>query len=133
MEKLFNDISVGITAIGGFLSIIFGGFDNLMITLICFIALDYITGILSAIYNKKLSSKIGFKGIIKKVVSLLVVCVGVLLQNKVGIPSVRDMIILFFISNEGISILENVSNTGLKIPPKLKKILKQIRSESEDK
>lgn len=127
MQKLFNNISILFSSIGGFLSIIFGGFDNLIITLCSFIVIDYITGILSAIYNKKLSSQIGYKGIIKKVTMLIVVAVSVLLQNQVGIPAVRDIVILFFISNEGISILENVGNTGLKLPPKLKEILKQLR------
>lgn len=127
MQKLFNNISILFSSIGGFLSIIFGGFDNLIITLCSFIVIDYITGLLSAIYNKKLSSQIGYKGIIKKVTMLIVVAVSVLLQNQVGIPAVRDIVILFFISNEGISILENVGNTGLKLPPKLKEILKQLR------
>lgn len=127
MQKLFNNISILFSSIGGFLSFIFGGFDNLIITLCSFIVIDYITGVLSAIYNKKLSSQIGYKGIIKKFTMLIVVAVSVLLQNRVGIPAVRDMVILFFVSNEGISILENVGNTGLKLPPKLKEILKQLR------
>ena len=127
MSKLFNNISILYTSIGAFLSIVFGGLDNLIITLCAFMIIDYITGVLSAIYNKKLSSQIGYKGIIKKVTMLIVVAVSALLQNEVGIPAVRDIVILFFISNEGISILENVGNTGLKLPPKLKEILMQLR------
>lgn len=88
-------------------------------------------GVLSAIYNKDLSSEIGYKGIIKKVAMLLVVSVSVILERYVGIPAIRDIVLLFFISNEGISILENVSNTGLKLPPKLKEILKQLRDKGE--
>lgn len=127
MQKLFNTVSILLSSIGGLLSFLFGGFDNLLITLCSFIVIDYITGVLSAIYNKRLSSQIGYKGIIKKVSMLIIVSVGVLLQTKVGIPAIRDIVILFFISNEGISILENVSDTGLKLPPKLKEILKQLR------
>lgn len=131
MQKLFNNITLILTAIGGFLSILLGGLDNLIITLLAFIVIDYITGVLSAIYNKVLSSQIGYKGIIKKVTMLLVVAVSVLLQNRVGIPAIRDIVILFFISNEGISILENVGNTGLKLPPKLKEIMKQLRDKGD--
>lgn len=131
MSKLFNNISILCTSIGAFLSVLFGGLDNLIITLCAFMVIDYITGVLSAIYNKKLSSQIGYKGIIKKVTMLIVVAVSVLLQNKIGIPAIRDIVILFFISNEGISILENVSSTGLKLPPKLKEVLKQLRDKGE--
>lgn len=131
MSKLFNNISILCTSIGVFLSVLFGGLDNLIITLCAFMVIDYITGVLSAIYNKKLSSQIGYKGIIKKVTMLIVVTVSVLLQNKIGIPAIRDIVILFFVSNEGISILENVSSTGLKLPPKLKEVLKQLRDKGE--
>ena len=131
MSKLFNNISILCTIIGAFLSVLFGGLDNLIITLCAFMVIDYITGVLSAIYNKKLSSQIGYKGIIKKVTMLIVVAVSVLLQNKIGIPAIRDIVILFFVSNEGISILENVSSTGLKLPPKLKEVLKQLRDKGE--
>lgn len=131
MSKLFNNISIICTSIGVFLSVLFGGLDNLIITLCAFMVIDYITGVLSAIYNKKLSSQIGYKGIIKKVTMLIVVAVSVLLQNKIGIPAIRDIVILFFVSNEGISILENISSTGLKLPPKLKEVLKQLRDKGE--
>lgn len=130
MSKLFNNISILCTSIGAFF-LVFGGLDNLIITLCAFMVIDYITGVLSAIYNKKLSSQIGYKGIIKKVTMLIVVAVSVLLQNKIGIPAIRDIVILFFVSNEGISILENVSSTGLKLPPKLKNVLKQLRDKGE--
>ena len=132
MEKLFNDISIGITAIGGFLSIIFGGFDNLMITLICFIALDYLTGILSAIYNKKLSSKIGFKGIIKKFSYLCVVALSVVIDNLTGQSGlIRTLVIYFFVANDGLSIIENMAEMGVKLPQKLIDSLEQIKERGE--
>ena len=121
MSKLFNNISILCTSIGAFLSIVFGGLDNLIITLCAFMVIDYITGVLSAIVSA---------GIISPIM-IIVVAVSVLLQNKIGIPAIRDIVILFFVSNEGISILENVSSTGLKLPPKLKEVLKQLRDKGE--
>lgn len=127
MEKMFNSISIAFGVIGGLIVSFLGGWDGLAITLVSFIVLDWITGLLKAIYNKNLSSYTGFKGIIKKVVILIVVGVAVLLEKNMGIPAIREIVMMFFIANEGISLLENVSQMGIPFPEKLKDILIQLR------
>lgn len=132
MEKMFNSISVAFGVIGGLIVSFLGGWDGLAITLVSFIVLDWITGLLKAIYNKNLSSYTGFKGIIKKVVILIVVGVAVLLETNMGIPAIREIVMMFFIANEGISLLENVSQMGIPFPEKLKEILIQLRNKKEE-
>lgn len=128
MEKMFNSISVAFGVIGGLIVSFLGGWDGLAITLVSFIVLDWITGLLKAIYNKNLSSYTGFKGIIKKVVILIVVGVAVLLEKNMRIPAIREIVMMFFIANEGISLLENVSQMGIPFPDELKDILIQLRN-----
>jgi len=126
MSKYFNWISnVGAT-VGGVFVYLFGGWDVFIITLLILMILDYVSGILKAIYKKELSSKVGWGGIIKKVLTLIVVCVAVMCE-KIGIPAIREITIMFFVVNEGLSILENASETGLKIPEKIKEVLLQLR------
>lgn len=132
MEKMFNSISVAFGVIGGLIVSFLGGWDGLAITLVSFIVLDWITGLLKAIYNKNLSSYTGFKGIIKKVVILIIVGVAVLLEKNMGIPAIREIVMMFFIANEGISLLENVSQMGIPFPEKLKEILIQLRNKKEE-
>lgn len=132
MEKMFNSISVAFGVIGGLIVSFLGGWDGLAITLVSFIVLDWITGLLKAIYNKNLSSYTGFRGIIKKVVILIVVGVTVLLEKNMGIPAIREIVMMFFIANEGISLLENVSQMGVPFPDKLKEILIQLRNKKEE-
>nr|DAV68427.1 MAG TPA: holin [Caudoviricetes sp.] len=132
MEKMFNGISIAFGVIGGLIVSFLGGWDGLAITLVSFIVLDWITGLLKAIYNKNLSSYTGFKGIIKKVVILIVVGVAVLLETNMGIPAIREIVMMFFIANEGISLLENVSQMGIPFPEKLKEILIQLRNKKEE-
>lgn len=131
MEKMFNGISIAFGVIGGLIVSFLGGWDGLAITLVSFIVLDWITGLLKAIYNKNLSSYTGFKGIIKKVVILIVVGVAVLLETNMGIPAIREIVMMFFIANEGISLLENVSQMGIPFPDKLKEILIQLRNKEK--
>jgi len=131
MEKMFNSVSVAFGVIGGLIVSFLGGWDGLAITLVSFIVLDWITGLLKAIYNKNLSSYTGFRGIIKKVVILIVVGVTVLLEKNMGIPAIREIVMMFFIANEGISLLENVSQMGVPFPDKLKEILIQLRNKEK--
>lgn len=131
MEKLFNNISMIFGLIGGAIVSFLGGWDGIAITLVTLIILDYITGVLKAIYNKELSSEIGIKGIIRKVLILIVVGITVLLEQNLGIPAIREMVIMFFIANEGISLLENIAQMGIKFPKKLKDILLQLREKEE--
>ena len=131
MENTIKCITGFIGAVFGF---IFGAFDGLFYALIALIVIDYISGVLVAIVEKKLSSEVGFKGIAKKVVILSLVAVGHLLDDAVlgGGAVVRNAVIFFYIANEGISILENAGNLGLPLPNKLKAVLKQLKESSDE-
>ncbi len=109
---------MAITAIGGFMGSFIGGVDGFLYALIVFVIIDYITGVIVGIIQKKLSSEIGFKGICKKVLIFLLVGVGSIVDTKIiGEGNVvRTAVVFFYLSNEGISILENVANIGLLIP-----------------
>ena len=136
MKEFWNMVQLVFTAIGGWLGYFLGGCDGLIIALVVFVAVDYLTGILCAIADKSLSSEVGFKGIAKKVVIFMLVGVANILDVEViGTGSVlRTAVIFFYLSNEGISLLENATHLGLPVPKKLKDVLEQIhdRSEKED-
>ena len=122
-----------LAAVFGYVSKFLGGFDSLLITLVILIVTDYVTGVIGAVYEKKLSSSIGYRGIIKKVIMLLVVGVAVTLQRILpeALP-LREITILFFIANEGLSVLENAAKV-IPLPPKLKSVLLQLKDKSEEK
>lgn len=134
MGKLIQTITAILTAICGFC---FGQMDGLLYALITFMILDYITGCLVAIVQKELSSKVGFKGIAKKVIILALVAVGHILDVHVlgGGVVCRSAVIGFYLANEGISILENAGELGIPLPKKLIAVLKQLKdkSDKEDK
>lgn len=126
--KWGNIIKLVFTAIGGFLSYIFGGFDSLLITLMALMTLDYISGIIKAVYNKSLNSAIGFKGLLKKVMILLLVVLVSILQNAIaGAVPLRELVIMFYIANEGISVIENLG-TVIPIPEKVKQFFEQLQN-----
>lgn len=131
MEKIFNSFSMVFGAIGGLIVSFLGGWDGLAVTLVTLIALDYITGVLKAIYSKELSSEIGVKGIIRKVLILIVVGLAVLLETNFGIPAIREIVMMFFIANEAISLLENIAQMDIPIPDKLKEVLLQLRENNK--
>lgn len=133
VEKVFNWISVIGGTIGGLAVSFLGGLDKIVIALLIFMILDYVTGILKAIYNKQLSSEIGFKGIVKKVLILIIVGVAVILENNLGVPAIREIVIMFFAINEAISLLENASQMGLPLPDKLTSVLLQLRDKNNEK
>lgn len=125
---------MGVAAFGGFLGWFMGGLDGLLYALIAFVVVDYITGVLRAAVERKLSSRIGARGIAKKVAIFLIIGVAnvtdiYLLNNG---SALRTAVILFYCSNEGISLLENATALGLPVPEKLKKILSQLRKKDED-
>lgn len=136
MKEFWTTIQFVFAGIGGWLGWFFGGCDGLLFALLAFVVIDYITGIMCAVVDKKLSSAVGFKGIFKKVLIFALVGVGHILDTRViGAGSVlRTAVIFFYLSNEGISLLENAGHLGLPIPKKLKAILEQLhdRSEKED-
>lgn len=109
-----------------------GGFDIALQSLIIVIVIDYLTGIASAIYNKELSSKIGFKGIIKKFSYLCVVALSVVIDNLTGQSGlIRTLVIYFFVANDGLSIIENMAEMNVKLPQKLIDALEQIKKKGE--
>ena len=133
MEKYVNNFTLSASAIVGFIAGIMGGWDLLLKTMITFIILDYFTGILKGIYTNNLSSEIGYKGIIKKVMMLIIISLAHALQTSINtdIP-VREFVITFFLANEGLSILENAAGCGLPLPQKLKDLLVQLRGGEGD-
>lgn len=137
MKEFWNTIQLIFTAIGGWLGYFLGGFDGLLYALLVFIVLDYITGVMCAVADRKVSSAVGFKGICRKVIILALVGVGHMLDTYViGSGSIlRTAITFFYLSNEGLSLVENAAYLGLPVPAKLKTILEQLhdRAEKEDK
>ena len=130
MKEIWNGVQVALTALGGFLGWFLGGFDGFLYALVALTIADYITGVMCAIVDKKLSSEIGFRGIFKKVLIFVLVGIGHMIDtNLIGEGSVlRTAIIFFYFSNEGISMLENACRLGLPIPEKLKDILVQLHN-----
>lgn len=130
MKESWNTIQFVFTAVGGWLGYFLGGSDGLLYALLAFVVADYITGMMCAIADKKLSSAVGFKGICRKVLIFTLVGIAHILDvNVVGDGSVlRTAIIFFYISNEGVSLLENASHLGLPIPEKLRDVLAQLHN-----
>jgi len=134
-KAIWNFIQAALCVIGSGLSWFLGGYDGLMYALVAFTAIDYCTGTLCAVYEKKLSSATGLRGIIKKVLIFLMVGVAHTVDAQLigngGI--VRTAVIMFFLSNEGLSLLENACRLGLPIPPKLKAVLSQLHHGKKQK
>lgn len=134
MKEFWNMVQAGFAAVGGWLGWFLGGCDGLLYTLIAFVVIDYLTGVMCAAIDKKLSSEVGFKGICRKVLIFFLVGIANILDVQViGTGCVlRTAIIFFYISNEGVSLLENAGHLGLPIPQKLKDILAQLHDRAED-
>lgn len=137
MKEFWNMIQLAFAGVGEWLGYFLGGCDGLILALLAFVVIDYITGVMCAIADKKLSSSVGFKGICRKVLIFLLVGIANILDvHIIGTGSVlRTAVIFFYISNEGVSLLENAGHLGLPIPVKIKAVLEQLheRAESEDK
>ena len=133
MKQIWTLIQIAFSALGGFIGWFLGGNDGFIYALLAFVVIDYITGIMCAIADKELSSEVGFKGICKKVLIFALVGIGNLLDiyilGQAGI--LRNVVIFFYLSNEGVSIMENASHLGLPVPEKLKEILKQLHNGKE--
>ena len=136
MKEFWNTIQLVFAAVGGWLGWFLGGCDGLLYALLAFVVVDYITGVMCAIADRKLSSAVGFKGIFRKVLIFTLVGVANIADVQVlGAPGVlRTAVIFFYLSNEGVSMLENAAHLGLPIPEKLKEVLEQLhgRAEKED-
>ena len=133
IDIIWAKIQIAITALGGWLGYFLGGMGGLLIALLVFVILDYVTGVMRAIADHELSSAIGFKGICRKVLIFALVGVGhVLDTHVVGTGSaLRSAVICFYLSNEGVSLLENASHLGLPVPDKLKAILSQLHNKQD--
>ena len=128
MDNILRILKVVFAAVGGFFSYVLGGFDSLLIALLSLMILDYISGIVKAIYNKNLNSTIGFRGLLKKVMILLVVVLVSVLQKAIsGVIPLRDIVLMFYIANEGISIIENLGAV-IPIPEKVKQFFEQLQN-----
>ena len=134
IELIWTKVQMVATLIGGWLGYFLGGLDGLLIALIVFMALDYITGLMCAVIDKKLSSAVGFKGICKKVLILMLVGVANVVDiHIVGTGSaLRSAVICFYLSNEGLSLLENAAHIGLPIPDKMKDVLAQLHGRTDE-
>ena len=133
MKEFWNAVQFVFTAVGGWFGYFLGGCDGLLYALIAFVAIDYITGVMCAINDKALSSEVGFKGICRKVLIFLLVGIANVLDVQViGTGCIlRTAVIFFYISNEGISLLENAAHLGLPVPAKMKAVLEQLHDKSE--
>jgi toxin secretion/phage lysis holin len=133
MKNTINSIQLFFTVLGGYLGWFLGGFDGFLYALLAFVVIDYITGLMVAVLEKKLSSEVGFRGIFKKVLIFVMVGIGNIVDThliKSG-SAIRTAVIFFYLSNEGISILENAGKIGLPIPEKLKTVLEQLNKEEK--
>lgn len=134
MKTIWTGIQIAFSALGGFIGWFLGGVDGFLYALIAFAVIDYITGVMCAVSDKKLDSKVGFKGICRKVLIFTLVGIGnivdVYVLGQAGV--LRTAVIFFYLSNEGVSILENAAHLGLPIPEKLKAVLEQLHDRAEN-
>ena len=133
IDLVWAKIQMAFAAIGGWLGYFLGGVDGLLIALLVFVVLDYVTGVMCAIIDKKLSSEVGFKGLFRKVLIFALVGVAHIMDtNVVGTGSaLRSAVICFYLSNEGVSMLENAAHLGLPIPEKFRNVLAQLHDRSD--
>ena len=131
MEKYFNAI---VAVLATFFTYLFGSWDLALQVLIVFMILDYLTGVLHAYLIGQLSSEVGFKGLVKKCMILVVLIIGVMLDRILGTGTwvFRTLVCYFYIANEGISVLENVGNIGIPIPNKIRNALEQLNKDDEE-
>ncbi len=133
MKDIVNTLQLIFAALGGYIGWFLGGFDGFLYALVAFVVIDYITGVMVAVLEKKLSSDIGFKGIFRKVLIFMLVGIGHIIDcyiiEKGG--AIRTAVIFFYLSNEGLSILENAALVGLPIPEKLKGILLELKEDGK--
>jgi toxin secretion/phage lysis holin len=131
MKDFIHTLQLIFTAIGGYIGWFLGGFDGLIYALVAFVVIDYITGVMVAVLEKKLSSNIGFKGIFKKVLIFTFVGIGHIIDFHIikNGSAVRTAVIFFYLSNEGLSIVENATRIGLPVPEQLKAVFKELKKE----
>lgn len=133
MKEFWTSVQLVFAAVGGWLGWFLGGCDGLLYALIAFVVVDYITGIMCAVVDRSLSSEVGFKGIFKKILIFVLVGIANILDvNVITTGSVlRTAVIFFYLSNEGVSLLENATHLGLPVPTAVKDVLQQLHDRSE--
>lgn len=134
IDIIWAKLQMAIAAVGGWLGYFLGGMDGLLTALLIFMAVDYVTGLMCAVADKKLSFSVGFKGICKKVLIIMLVGVAHIVDlHVVGTGNaLRGAVVCFYLSNEGVSLLENAAHLGLPIPEKMKSILAQLHNRIDD-
>lgn len=132
MDKVFNQFSIIVGVVGGFFTYWLGGWDVLLKTILFLMITDYITGVIKAVYKRKLSSEAGFRGLLKKIVMVIVIAVAYQIQELLGgtVP-LREIVIMFYIANEALSLLENAAEF-IPIPDRLRDVLLQLREEDKE-
>ena len=135
MKEFWNTIQLVFAVLGGWLGYFLGGYDGLLYALLAFVVIDYLTGIMCTINDHTLSSAVGFRGICRKVLIFLLVGIANILDvSVIGSGSVlRTAVIFFYISNEGLSLVENAAHLGLPVPEKIKAVLEQLHDRTDDK
>lgn len=132
MDKIFNAVSIITGLAGGLIASLFGAWNTLLWALIIIMVLDYVSGLIKAVYTGTMSSKIGFRGLLKKVTILVIVALANVVQQLTGNNvAIREIVIMFYIANEGISVLENAAVVLPNMPDKLKDILLQLRGDDK--
>lgn len=131
MAKLFNAISIFGGIAGGYIAYLLGGWDVMLKTIVLLAVADYFTGLIKGIYNKELSSEVGYKGLLKKILMFIVIAVAYEIQKFLNhAVALREIVITFYVCNEAISLLENAAEF-IPIPDKLKEVLIQLRDSEE--
>jgi len=130
MKTAWNGFQTLLMAIGGWLGWFLGGFDGFVYALVAFVVTDYVTGFMCGIVDKKLSSEVGFRGIFKKVLIFVMVGIGHLIDRELigSGETIRTAVIFFYMSNEGVSLLENAARIGLPVPEKLRDVLERLHT-----
>lgn len=130
MKEFWNTLQLAFTVVGGWLGYFLGGCDGLILALFLFVVTDYITGVMCAAIDKKLSSSVGFKGIFRKVLIFMLVGIANIIDFQVIKQGsvIRTAVIFFYLSNEGLSLIENAAHLGLPVPEKLKNVLEQLHN-----
>ena len=128
MKEFWNTLQLAFTVVGGWLGYFLGGCDGLILALLLFVVTDYITGVMCAAIDKKLSSSVGFKGLFRKVLIFMLVGIANIIDFQVIKQGsvIRTAVIFFYLSNEGLSLIENAAHLGLPVPEKLKNVLEQL-------
>jgi len=133
VKQIWTTIQMIFAGLGGWLGWFLGGADGFLYALIAFVVIDYLTGVMCAVVDKNLSSNVGFKGIFRKILIFVMVGVGHLVDSQIigGGGVLRTAVIFFYLSNEGVSLLENAAHIGLPVPQKMKDVLAQLNNKSD--